>query len=281
MSDELRQTYLGALTELVGTVSQIESTPLHADSFCKKHNVKPSFLDALRDLDGLEMDFAKPCTDGFIYFKKTPTLYQIEPEAVLLQIRKNNMKKGNKGKVPDEIQEQQPDELTAVSQEPGADTVTVSTETPADERPSDAKAPCSGSCGMNYCDDNGCMDRKRILVDSSVKPADSESDLSETVTIGDAEPIQLVKGEDAGDTITSDSSDIKWPRPASIEFYCLGDRGPQESFVGNPTSPEQTTEKVPLLAKLTNLRVECEEAIILTELLSKCIKRIDAAHQTL
>jgi hypothetical protein len=25
--------------------------------------------------------------------------------------------------------------------------------------------PCDGNCGMNYCDTNGCIDRKRILTD--------------------------------------------------------------------------------------------------------------------
>jgi hypothetical protein len=24
---------------------------------------------------------------------------------------------------------------------------------------------CEGNCGMNYCDDNGCIERKRILVE--------------------------------------------------------------------------------------------------------------------
>lgn len=24
---------------------------------------------------------------------------------------------------------------------------------------------CDGDCGMNYCDDNGCIDRKRVLVE--------------------------------------------------------------------------------------------------------------------
>jgi nucleoside-triphosphatase THEP1 len=24
---------------------------------------------------------------------------------------------------------------------------------------------CDGNCGMNYCDDNGCLDRKRVLVE--------------------------------------------------------------------------------------------------------------------
>jgi len=23
--------------------------------------------------------------------------------------------------------------------------------------------PCQGNCGMNYCDENGCMERKRVL----------------------------------------------------------------------------------------------------------------------
>lgn len=30
--------------------------------------------------------------------------------------------------------------------------------------------PCSGNCGMNYCDDNGCLERKRILVDPTDLP---------------------------------------------------------------------------------------------------------------
>ncbi len=25
--------------------------------------------------------------------------------------------------------------------------------------------PCDGNCGMNYCDDNGCTERKRVLTD--------------------------------------------------------------------------------------------------------------------
>lgn len=26
--------------------------------------------------------------------------------------------------------------------------------------------PCDGNCGMNYCDENGCIERKRVLIDS-------------------------------------------------------------------------------------------------------------------
>ena len=29
---------------------------------------------------------------------------------------------------------------------------------------------CEGKCGMSYCDDNGCIDRKRILVEPKDKP---------------------------------------------------------------------------------------------------------------
>ena len=25
--------------------------------------------------------------------------------------------------------------------------------------------PCAGNCGMNYCDENGCTERKRVLTD--------------------------------------------------------------------------------------------------------------------
>ncbi len=25
--------------------------------------------------------------------------------------------------------------------------------------------PCDGDCGMNYCDENGCTERKRVLTD--------------------------------------------------------------------------------------------------------------------
>jgi len=31
---------------------------------------------------------------------------------------------------------------------------------------------CGGNCGMNYCDTNGCMDRKRILTEPK-PPEDS------------------------------------------------------------------------------------------------------------
>ena len=29
---------------------------------------------------------------------------------------------------------------------------------------------CEGKCGMNYCDDNGCIERKRILVEPTDLP---------------------------------------------------------------------------------------------------------------
>ena len=29
---------------------------------------------------------------------------------------------------------------------------------------------CEGKCGMNYCDDNGCIDRKRNLVEPKDNP---------------------------------------------------------------------------------------------------------------
>jgi hypothetical protein len=34
--------------------------------------------------------------------------------------------------------------------------------------------PCSGNCGMNYCDDNGCIERKRILVEPTDLPVHGE-----------------------------------------------------------------------------------------------------------
>ena len=32
------------------------------------------------------------------------------------------------------------------------------------------KEVCEGKCGMNYCDDNGCIDRKRNLVEPKDNP---------------------------------------------------------------------------------------------------------------
>lgn len=29
---------------------------------------------------------------------------------------------------------------------------------------------CTGNCGMNYCDDNGCIERKRHYVDQEERP---------------------------------------------------------------------------------------------------------------
>lgn len=34
---------------------------------------------------------------------------------------------------------------------------------------------CSGNCGMNYCDDNGCIDRKRNLVGDPIPPETTQS----------------------------------------------------------------------------------------------------------
>lgn len=38
------------------------------------------------------------------------------------------------------------------------------------EQPVQGGTPCSGDCGMNYCDENGCMDRKRVLTDPASMP---------------------------------------------------------------------------------------------------------------
>lgn len=29
---------------------------------------------------------------------------------------------------------------------------------------------CNGNCGMNYCDDNGCIERKRVLTEPKELP---------------------------------------------------------------------------------------------------------------
>jgi hypothetical protein len=34
----------------------------------------------------------------------------------------------------------------------------------------DVMPSCEGNCGMNYCDDNGCIERKRILVEPKDLP---------------------------------------------------------------------------------------------------------------
>lgn len=38
------------------------------------------------------------------------------------------------------------------------------------QRVSQQSEPCTGNCGMNYCDDNGCIERKRILVEPTDLP---------------------------------------------------------------------------------------------------------------
>jgi hypothetical protein len=31
------------------------------------------------------------------------------------------------------------------------------------------KEPCNGNCGMNYCDENGCTERKRVLTEIPIQ----------------------------------------------------------------------------------------------------------------
>lgn len=35
---------------------------------------------------------------------------------------------------------------------------------------SQQREPCEGKCGMSYCDNNGCVDRKRISVEPKDNP---------------------------------------------------------------------------------------------------------------
>jgi len=34
----------------------------------------------------------------------------------------------------------------------------------------DSNHSCTGNCGMNYCDNNGCIERKRVLVEPTDLP---------------------------------------------------------------------------------------------------------------
>lgn len=38
--------------------------------------------------------------------------------------------------------------------------------------------PCDGNCGMNYCDDNGCIERKRVLTDYPYPPGSDKLECS-------------------------------------------------------------------------------------------------------
>ena len=41
---------------------------------------------------------------------------------------------------------------------------------------------CNGNCGMNYCDENGCVERKRVLVDPIDKSLNKEVELKEIIS---------------------------------------------------------------------------------------------------
>jgi|GEM_PF-5613612 len=95
LSPEKREAYLKALNELVGSISLNEPTYLDVTDFCTRHGLKESFIDALRDLDGLCWEF-KQSTSTEHFFTKTTKLMSIVPEDVLVQMRKNGHKTARK-----------------------------------------------------------------------------------------------------------------------------------------------------------------------------------------
>ena len=77
--------YLMALNALVGYLSINEAKPLNELAFCAKHEVPPSFLLALRDLDGLVYDFKRSDTET-AWYTATMTLPKLTPEQVHAQM---------------------------------------------------------------------------------------------------------------------------------------------------------------------------------------------------
>jgi hypothetical protein len=86
LGDAARQRYMKALNELVGVLAIDTFEKVDVDNFLLRYELKPSFFDALRDLDGLEMNMVATEPN---WFRKTKKLYQLTPEQILLQMRAN------------------------------------------------------------------------------------------------------------------------------------------------------------------------------------------------
>lgn len=55
---------------------------------------------------------------------------------------------------------------------------------------------CKGNCGMNYCDDNGCIDRKRSLVGDPILTAPTPKLIAKQ-PIGEIDGVKVYKGDTA------------------------------------------------------------------------------------
>ena len=86
LSEDSKMRYMKALTFLIGELSLNDWLALNVDTFCKDFELKPSFIEALRDLECL---IYNPVLDNY---KKTGELYKITPEQVLKQMRANGPK---------------------------------------------------------------------------------------------------------------------------------------------------------------------------------------------
>jgi len=70
--------------------------------------------------------------------------------------------------------------------------------------------PCNGTCGMNYCDENGCVERKRELVDNPV--------------------IQSTSIEEAAKKYADDYDGMQWEKDRVEIAFIKGTKWMQEQF---------------------------------------------------
>ncbi|UHG93225.1 hypothetical protein [Spirosoma oryzicola] len=95
LSPETVQKYMLALNELASTLSIYSFKPIDVSEFCKRHDIKPSFFDALRDLNKLELDLTKGVQEG-MFFKMDKELYAVTPDEIVAQMRRNGHKTAKK-----------------------------------------------------------------------------------------------------------------------------------------------------------------------------------------
>ncbi|CCH01957.1 hypothetical protein FAES_3954 [Fibrella aestuarina BUZ 2] len=89
MAPETTKQYKKALKELAGLVPATGSIQVDDAQFCKKHDLKPSFFLALRDLDCLVL---VPGTTPGNRYRRTDKILKITPEEVSNQMRASGRK---------------------------------------------------------------------------------------------------------------------------------------------------------------------------------------------
>ena len=165
-----REGYLKAVAHLMGHLATDLDKPINISNWCQRYGVKPSLIDALRDLDAVVCDLTKSDTDT-IYLKRTAKLPKLTPEEIF---------SSQKGLGPKRRHAAAKEGLTIATAVSETSTVTLDPYIVFEKKPADDFRDMANNLGATITVSDAKGRGKRTFApDKSVKPDEEKGDYND------------------------------------------------------------------------------------------------------